>query len=532
VSDQKLIKSVGKVGIAVMISRVLGLIRDQVFAGCFGTGWLNDAYFMAFRIPNLLRDLFAEGALSSAFVTVFARKKAEDGDEGAWRLARIVMTLQTLFVGGLTIIGICLAPQLVHLMAPDFEKITGKTELTIMLVRILFPFILFVGMAALSMGVLNTYGRFGLPASASSFFNLGSIIVGVGLAWIFDPHFGQKGIICMAIGTLAGGIIQWFVMVPSLKGLGYRFFPDFSFKDPAVIEIIKLIGPAIIGVSAIQINVMINSIFASGFEGGVAKLQFAFRLIQLPIGLFGVSISTATLPSLAVDASNFNRDAFRKRIEQALRLNTTLCLPAACGLAALSVPIIGLLFQRGKFDLSDTMSTARILIAYSIGLVGYSSIKILSPAFYALNRVVTPMYASFGTIIVTYLLNWFFIHQTKLGPSGLALTTSITALFGCGVLLAVLSRLIGGISPEAWKAVLKIVFSSAMMTVAVVCSNLVNNRLGISYEFRGYLTRVITGIPLGILVFVAVARFMKLEEIDTAKQIITNKLFRSSKAKH
>lgn len=517
-------KSVGRIGIAVMISRVFGLVRDQVFASCFGVSWINDAYFMAFRIPNLLRDLFAEGALSTAFVTVFARKKKDEGDEGAWRLARIVMTFQTVVLGIIVILGMVFSPQLVHWMAPNFENEPGKAELTITLLRILFPFILFLGMAALSMGVLNTYGRFGLPASASSFFNLGSIIVGVGLAWIYDPHFGRTGIICMAIGTVAGGILQWYVQVPAMKKLGYRFWPDFNFRDSALFEILKLIGPAVVGVSAVQINVVINSIFASSFSGAVTMLAFAFRLIQLPIGLFGVSISTASLPSLSVDATESNKEGFRKRIEDALRLNTFLCIPAACGLAVLGEPIIGLLFQRGKFDEQSTIETSQILTAYCLGLVGYSSIKILGPAFYALNRVSAPMFVSVGSIVATYLLNWFFVNQTTLGPIGLALTTSITALFGCAILLSILSGMIGGLSNATWLAMLKIVLASAAMTAAVWVSNVGFEKMNFAHLFSGHLIRVVAGIAIGTVIFITTARILGLEEVVLARDMVLRKL--------
>lgn len=517
-------RSAGKVSLAVLVSRILGLVRDQVFTSCFGVGLLNDAFYMAFRIPNLLRDLFAEGALSTAFVTIFARKKAQEGDVGAWKLARLMVSFQWAILSILVILGILFAPEIVGLIAPDYAYEPGKIELTIRLTRILFPFILFVGMAALSMGILNAYGRFGLPASASSFFNLGSIVFGLGLAWVFDPQFGEKAMVCMAIGTLGGGVLQWLVQVPALGKLGYRYRPEWDLQDPGLRQIGKLVGPAIVGVSAVQVNVVINSIFASAFPGAVTMLAVAFRLIQLPIGMFGVAISTAALPALTVDAALLDQQAFRRRVEHALRMNAVLCIPSACGLAILSVPLIGLLFQRGRFDTLNTIETAHILVAYAVGLIGYASIKVLAPAFYALNRTITPMCVSLGSIGVTFVLNWFFVYRTHFGATGLAIATSFSALFSAGVLLAILSRWVEGPSPEMWKAIGKILFASAVMSGVVAFSEWIHWKQGVPYHFLGNLSRVGVGVGLGLWTFFFVARWLKLEEVEEVERAIGKKL--------
>jgi putative peptidoglycan lipid II flippase len=518
-----MMKSAGKVGLAVLISRILGLVRDQVFTFFFGAKALNDAFFMAFRIPNLLRDLFAEGALSSAFVTVFSRKKATEGDYGAWKLMRLVVTIQVAILSLIVVLGIIFAPEIVRVIAPDFIQEPGKTELTIILTRILFPFILFVGMAALSMGVLNAYGRFGLPASASSFFNLGSIILGVGLAVIFDPDFSDTAMICMAIGTVGGGILQWLVQVPALWKLGYRFRPEWNLKDPGLIEIGKLMGPAVVGVSAVQVNVLINSIFASSFPGAVTMLAVAFRLIQLPIGMFGVAISTASLPSMAVDAVIPDKNLFRTRVERALRLNTALCLPSACGLIILGTPIVGLLFQRGEFNKMNTVTTADLLSAYAIGLVAYASIKVLAPAFYAMNRTFIPMCVSLLSILVTLTLNWIFVKFTHFGAFGLALTTSISALFSASILLIMFTRAVGPFTRAIWSGAGKIIVASVAMSLVLISLQQVFP-LSSRAHFLQNLTQVIVGVPVGGIVYFLIARLLKLEEVDEVLRMVGRKI--------
>ncbi len=518
-------RSAGKVSLAVLVSRVLGLVRDQVFAFCFGASQLNDAFQVAFRIPNMLRDLFAEGALSSAFVTVFTRKKAREGNESAWALARLMITIQYVVLGALVILGVLFARPLVALIAHGYVDQPEKFELTVLLTRILFPFILLVGMAALAMGILNTYGRFGLPASASSFFNVGSIVVGLGLALIYDRNFGEVAMICMAIGSVAGGALQWLVQVPTLRRLGFAYRPKWDLRDPGVRDIGRLMAPAIIGVSAVQVNVFINTVFASYLQtGSMVWLAYAFRLIQLPIGMFGVAISTVSLPGLAVDASLFDRVAFRERLERALRLNAAFCIPSAFGLALLSTPLIAVLFQHRRFNAYATEHTASVLIAYALGLIGYASTKVLAPAFYALDRTMTPMCVSLGSIVLTICLNLFFITKTDLGAAGLALTTSLTALLGSGILLAVLSRFLGGMSIETWKAFGKMIVSALVMSGVVYVTLFLHVWFGVNDSFLGDLSRVMVGVGTGGLVYTGMARWLKLDEVLEVERSLLRKL--------
>ncbi len=316
------------VALAVLCSRVLGLVRDQIFGSIFGGGEIMDAFQMAFRIPNLLRDLFAEGALSTAFITVFAKTTATEGDRAAWELANKVATAAAVIVSGLTVIGILCAPWIVAVIAGGFPP--EKAALTVTLTRVMFPFILLVSLAALVMGMLNAKNVFGIPATASSFFNLGSIIAGAGIGWLIDPHFGVRATMGLALGTLIGGAMQLGVQLPSLQRLGYRFRPDFHWRDRGVKAILRLMVPSVIAASSTQVNVLVNSMFASHLGNGpVTWLAYSFRLMQLPLGIFGVALGTVSLPLLARMAAGGNIVGFRTELARGMRLAFLLTIPAS-----------------------------------------------------------------------------------------------------------------------------------------------------------------------------------------------------------
>ena len=358
-------RATGIVAIAVMCSRLLGLIREQVFAGLFGAGKNLDAFLMAFRVPNLLRDLFAEGALSTAFITTFSKRIATEGDESAWRLGNKIATLSAVFMSAITVLGILLAPQLIHLMTAGSWS-PEKTATTILLTRIMWPFILLVSLAALAMGMLNAKNVFGAPAMASSYFNLGSIIGGVALGWWLDPHFGTRSLTGLAIGTLIGGLWQLTSQFPSLRRVGYKYRPDFNWRDPGVRTVLTLMGPAVIAASAVQVNVLVNSAFAASIkdasghviDGPVSWLNIAFRLMQLPLGIFGVAVGTVTLPLISRSAAMGDTPGFRSALAHALRLVILLTIPAAIGLMILARPIIAVIYQHGRFSSFATDQTA------------------------------------------------------------------------------------------------------------------------------------------------------------------------------
>jgi len=446
-------KAASVVALAVLGSRVLGLVRDQVFGSLFGGGEIMDAFIMAFRIPNLLRDLFAEGALSTAFITVFSKTTAVEGDRAAWELANKVATAAAVTVSLLTLIGILCAPWIVAVLAHGFDP--AKAALTVTLTRVMFPFILLVSLAALVMGMLNAKNVFGIPATASSFFNLGSIIVGVGVGWLIDPHFGVRATMGLAIGTLVGGAMQFGVQLPSLRRLGYRFQPDFHWRDKGVKAILRLMGPSVIAASSTQVNVLVNSVFASNLGNGpVTWLQYSFRLMQLPLGIFGVALGTVSLPLLARMAAADNIAGFRTELARGMRLAFLLTIPASVGLILLAEPIMSVLFQHGRFNAHDAYEAAAALRFYAIGLCGYAALKVLVNAFYAVDRRKTPMFVSFGAVGLNLLLNWLFTVRLGWGHEGLAFSTACIATTNFVVLYFLMHRHLGRLESRTMASLL------------------------------------------------------------------------------
>lgn len=446
--------------IAVLGSRFAGLIREMTFAFFFGAGPALDAFIAAFRIPNLLRDLFAEGALSSAFVTVFSGKASKEGDKKAFELANRVMSFILVFVGILCVLGIIFSPYIVKALATGF---TGeKYEFTVLLNRILFSFILFVSLAAVCMGMLNTKGKFALPQSASTFFNLTSIVAGLTLAFAFSPDliantfhylFGggvraeanwdqiSNAMIGMAVGTLLGGIVQFVVQLPALFKIGFKPKFIWNLKNRQLNEVLRLTVPAIIGGAAVQVNVMVNTNFASYLaDGSISWLNYAFRLMQFPIGLFGVSVALATTPALARHVSAKDEAGFVKTLRDSTQLSLFLCIPAALGLIFLAEPIIGLVYQYGRFTEFDTLEAAHALMAYAVGLGFYALIKIYQPAFLSLRDARTPMLLSLSSIFINLFLNWLLVFVFHFKHWGLALGTSGVAIWNAVMLAYFLKR--------------------------------------------------------------------------------------------
>lgn len=508
-------RSAGIVSLAVLGSRLMGLVREQVFAYFFGASRAYDAFQTAFRIPNMLRDLFAEGALSHAFVTTFSQYLTTKNEAAAWRLANLVLNGLIVILSLITLVGIWLAPQLVELIAPGFAAFPGKVELTTELTRIMYPFIILVAMAAVAMGILNTKHRFALPASASTFFNIGSIVAGLTLAYWLDPTFGPQAMVGMALGTLIGGALQFLVQVPSLYRVGFRYQPIISFSDPGVRHVISLMGPAIIGASAVQINVLVNNNFASPMEGAVSWLNYAFRLMYLPIGLFGVAIGTAALPNIARAAARQDQHEFRQTLASALGLVFFLCIPSACGLILLREPIIRLIYEQGRFSAFDTHQTAGALAFYALGLAGYAAIRVLAPAFVALNDARTPMLISLASIFTNYLLNSLLV--TRLGHRGLALSTSLVALTNFLALFLLMRRRLQRIEGRAiLRSLVKVLTASLVMSAACWWSY---HRLVGWWGYAGLWTQLVdVFIPMsvGVLVFLLACRLLHVDELNMA----------------
>jgi putative peptidoglycan lipid II flippase len=512
-------KSAGTIGFAVMLSRILGLVREQVFAGLFGANTANDAFVVAFRIPNLLRDLFGEGALSAAFVTVFSDYDQNKPREQTWQLASIVLIFFACTLSLITLVAIYFSDEIVSVMAPEFEKIQGKQDLTILLTRIMMPFMLLVSLSAVVMGILNTKNRFFIPALASSFFNIGCIVGGVSLALTL-PSWNIEPIVGMAFGTLIGGVLQLAVQLPSLFKCGFTFYPQLNFKDPGLIRILKLMVPAVIGLSATQINIFINTKFAASCaEGSVSWLQYAFRLVQLPIGIFGVAIGIAAMPLLARHSANKNITELKNTFVSAQTMVFCLTIPAAVGLFILAEPIIRLIFERGAFTSSDTIATAQALALYSIGLFAYSSNKVLVPVFYAIEKPHFPVIASFLAICT----NVIFINLTidLFQHRAIALSVSITMVINFIFLTVILYRQLHGFAlNRMFAAIIKIVAATALMTLFLLASL---NFFGNYLQTNNILQMVIVLFPLiftAVVVYSAALYFLKLNEFIE----ITNKI--------
>jgi putative peptidoglycan lipid II flippase len=441
----RIARSAGTVSIAVMCSRVLGLAREQVFAVMFGAGFAYDAFVVAFRIPNLLRDLFGEGALSAAFVAVFSDYDANRGEKETWRLANNVLAFFAVLLSLVTLVGVFFAEPLVRLLVDaEFVQVPGKVELTRLLTVIMFPFLIFISLSAVVMGMLNTRGRFFVPAMASSFFNLGSIAGGLGLALLL-PRFGYPAIVGMACGTLIGGMLQLAGQLPTLFKAGFVFAPRLDLADPGLRRIIRLMVPAVIGLSATQINIFINTRFASSCaEGSVSWLNYAFRLVQLPIGVFGVAISIAALPVISRYAAARDLGRMRETFTSAITMAFCLTIPASFGLWLLSEPVIRIIFEYGAFTALDTARTAEALRFYAVGLFAYSSVKIMVPVFFALDDTRYPVVASFLAVAANLLFVSAFIEVFQ--HRAIALSTSCAMIGNFLFLCVVLYRKLGGYS--------------------------------------------------------------------------------------
>lgn len=417
-------KKAGQIGMATFLSRIFGLVREQIFAALMGAGYYADAFVIAFRIPNLLRDLFAEGALSNAFVPTFTDYRMNKSPSQAWQLANLVLGMLCVVVGTLTVLGIIFAPQVVQVIAPGFAAIEGKQELTVYLTRIMMPFLLFVSVAALLMGMLNTYEEFAIPALAPVVFNVVSISAGL---VIYSIDFSaETAVIGWAVGTLLAGVAQMAIQFPKLVSLGWKIRPTARRwkMDAGLHQIFWMMIPAIIANSGTQVNVLVNSVLASMLaEGSASWLNYAFRLIQLPIGVFGVTISVVTLAKSSQNMASQSFGELKNNLTSAINLVVMLTLPCMIGFFVLGEPIIRLIYEHGAFKNTDTHATALAIYFYAIGLPAYAAVKVLAPIFFVFKSSKTPMIASLVGISGNILFN--VLCYKTLGHRGLALGTSI-----------------------------------------------------------------------------------------------------------
>ena len=513
----RLARSAGLIGVATMASRLLGVAREMVLAALFGAagGVEMDAFNVAFRVPNLLRDLFAEGAMTAAFVPAFTRTLAREGRDAAWRLGNLVINALLVVTGVLVIVGIVFARPLTAMMAPRFADTPGKLELTTTLTRVMLPFLTTVAASVAMMGMLNSVRRFFIPALSPAMFNIATIACAFGLVPLM-PRIGLPPIVGVAIGTLVGGLGQALIQWPTLRAEGFRYRPVVDFADPALREVLRLMGPGTLGLAAVQINVFVNTYLATGQpQGAVSWLSYAFRLMYLPIGLFGISIATAALPDIARHAANDDVPAVRETISRGLRMMLMLNVPATIGLMVLARPIVALLLQRGRFTAYDTAATAAALVCYAPGLLAYSAVKIASPTFYSLRDSRTPVLVSVASVLANLIINLALVGM--FGFRGLAAGTALAATFNAGSLLWLLRRRLSGIDEtRIGVALANILVASAVMGLVAhaTVTWLTVYVPGSSTAARS--VHVFGGIGAGVLALMASARALRIEEFDQA----------------
>ncbi|HGJ5864109.1 MAG TPA: murein biosynthesis integral membrane protein MurJ [Arsenophonus nasoniae] len=457
-----LLKSLAAISSMTMFSRILGFIRDAIIARFFGAGMATDAFFVAFRLPNLLRRIFAEGAFSQAFVPILAEYKNQQGDEATRTFIAYVSGLLTLILAIVTLAGILAASWIIYITAPGFTDTPDKFDLTVRLLRITFPYILLISLVSLGGAILNTWNRFSVPAFAPTLLNISMIMSVVLLAPYCEPP-----IIALAWGVFAGGILQLLYQLPYLKKIGMLVLPRISLRNSGVWRVMKLMGPAIIGVSVSQISLIINTIFASFLQSGsVSWMYYADRLMELPTGVLGVALGTILLPSLAKSFSTGDHQEYQRLMDWGLRLCFLLALPCAIALAILAQPLTVSLFQYGNFTGYDAVMTQRALIAYCVGLMGLIIVKVLAPGFYSRQDIKTPVKIAIITLILTQLMNLAFIGPLK--HAGLALSIGLAACFNALMLYWQLRRQAIFIPLAGWGKFLVKLVAALMVMVAVL----------------------------------------------------------------
>jgi len=516
-------RAAGILGSATMLSRIMGMVRDMVVSRLFGAGLASDAFFAAFQIPNMLRRFFAEGALTSAFVPTFSATLNQRGEKDARELANICFTLLTIIMVAITLAGVLFSPWIVGLMFPGFKEVPGKFELTVLLNRLMFPYIFFISLVALCMGILNTLRHFFTPAISTVFLNLSMILGALLLRGFFEVP-----ITALAIGVLIGGCLQLILQLPVLWRKGFPLRLNFDFKNPEVRRIALLMLPATFGVGVYYLNITVSAILASLLpQGSVSYLYYAQRLFEFPQGIFTVSVAQAVLPSMSKQAAQGDMSGMKESLSFGLRLTLFITIPAMAGLLACSTPIFSLLFMGGAFDYAKAVNSAQALIYYSLGLSFVAMTRVLAPAFYALKDTKTPVWTAF----IAFLLNVVFslLLMKPLLHGGLALATTLSALVNMLLLLWFLRRKIG---PFGGRSIIicgiKSLAASIPMTATVyyACQWLDWSQSG----HKPIKLLVLGGaIASGVLVYVALVRVLRSNEALEMFSLISKKLGRGGR---
>ena len=458
--NSRMIKAASIVGAATFLSRILGFVRDAVIAWLLGAGFSSDAFIAAFRIPNLVRRLFAEGSLSAAFIPKFADCMVNKGQGEAFDLARSAFKLLGIVLMALVIGGILFAPWIARVIAPGFAA--DKLSLTVNLTRLMFPYLFFAGMLALCMGILNVLGHFAAPALAPVLLN----ITIIGSVFFLSPHL-KRPVVGIALGVLIGGFLQLVLQLPVLRRLGFRFWSGAKLKHPELKKMALFVPGILLGSAVYQINIIVGTLLGSLLaEGSVTFLYFADRLVQFPLGIFAMAAATAVLPSLSRQAAARQVDELRDTFSQALKLVFFISIPAMVGLIVLREPIVTLIFQRGEFDASASRLTAQAVLYYSVGLWAFSAVRILAATFFALQDIRTPVLTAVISIVANFILG--LILMKPLAHGGLALATSLASILNLGLLVRAIRAKLG---PLGWKNIAlstaKTVINSTAMGLAV-----------------------------------------------------------------
>jgi len=517
--NHSLVKAAGVIGVATFSSRILGFIRDMVLARLFGATAAADAFYVAFRIPSLLRELFAEGSMSAAFIPVFTEYYSKGSKQEAWELASAVFTTLLTIVTLVTLAGIAAAPWLVQLLAPGFQDSPEKLALTTLLARVMFPYLLFISLASVAMGILNSMRAFAVPAYAALFLN----IFIIGCALFLSPLL-EEPIIGVAVGVVAGGAAQFAMQLPSLKMRGLLFGFRFEPGHAGVRRIGQLMVPSLLGMSVTQVNLTISTILASFIAGAPAYLFYGMRLIQFPLGIFGVALAMAILPTLSAQAARGAMQELRTTLGFGLRMIVFIMLPAMLGLIFLRTPIVHLFFEHGTFTAHDTAETATAVLCYALGLLAFGGVRIIVAAFYSLQDTRTPAISAAVAVTANVIVS--LLLMSPLGAAGLALATAIAGMVNGGILVAVLNRRLGGVDwASVGRSARRVVIACIPLTAAClwVAGAQVWTHQG---EWAAKSVMLAVGIGLSVSGYLGVHALMRSEELDLVWGMVRKKLGR------
>jgi putative peptidoglycan lipid II flippase len=515
--NHTVVKAAGLIGVATFSSRLLGFLRDMVLARLFGATPAADAFFVAYRVPNLLRELFAEGSMSSAFVPVFTEYHTLRAKQDAWELVSAVFTTLLTILTLVTLVGILASPAIVWLLAPGFHEDPARLAMTTLLTRIMFPYLLFISLAALAMGVLNSVRAFAAPALSPVLFNLCII----GFALLVSPRLSEP-ILGVAVGVVVGGASQFVMQVPGLRRRGLLFGWRFEPGHEGVRRIGALLVPSLLGMSVTQVNITVSTILASFFAGAPTYLFYGMRLIQFPLGIFGVALATAILPTLSAQAARGSWEELRVTLAFGLRMILFIILPAMLGLILLREPIVHLFFEHGTFTAADTAATATALLCYAVGLWAFAGVRIIVSAFYSMQDTRTPAIAAMAAVTVNLLLSLLLMEPLR--HAGLALATALAAMLNGGLLVAVLHRRLGGID---WRSVggsaardclalVPVALASAWVAGAAVWTH--------QGDWIAKTVMLFVGVGLSVTGYFGVHALMRSEELEVLWRIVKRKI--------